>query len=118
MFRPWPESEAIGVAALPADPLTWPWVEIVNSHAGAGGAVVRALCAAGARGLVAAGTGNGTLHRELESALIDAQAAGVQVLRSTRCHDGRVLARAGDPLASAGDLSPVKARVELMLRML
>jgi len=118
LFRSWPEGEAIGVAALPADPLGWPRVEIVTSHAGAGGGVVRALCDAGVQGLVAAGTGNGTLHRELESALIDAQAAGVQVLRSTRCHDGRVLARAGDPLVTAEDLPPAKARVELMLRML
>jgi L-asparaginase len=118
LFRAWPDGEAIGVAALPADAGAWPRVEIVLSHAGADGTVVRALCTGGVQGLVAAGTGNGTLHRELEAALIDAQASGVQVLRATRCNDGRVLARAGDPLASADDLSPVKARVELMLRML
>jgi L-asparaginase len=118
LFRDWPSGDAIGVDALPADEPAWPQVEIVTSHAGAGGAAVRALCAAGVRGLVVAGTGNGSVHADLEAALVDAQAAGVQVLRSTRCRDGRVIAAAGDRLPSADDLTPEKARVELLLRLL
>jgi len=118
VFRPWPEGQALGVAALPDDVASWPRVEIVLSHAGASGALVRALCGIGVRGLVVASTGNGTLHRELEAALVEAQGAGVAVLRSTRCHNGRVLATDGDVLPSAGDLTPTKARVELLLSLL
>jgi L-asparaginase len=92
-------------------------VEIVSSHAGATGAAVRDLVAGGVRGLVVAGTGNGTVHRSLAAALHEAQAAGVRVLRSTRCRDGRVIG--GDPsLAAADDLTPEKARVELILQLL
>jgi len=117
-FRPWPQGIAIGAERLPADVSTWPRVEIVTSHAGASGAVVRALCAGGAQGLVVAATGNGTLHHEVEAALREAQAQGVRVLRSSRCLNGRVLAQADDVLPSADDLTPVKARVELMLGMM
>lgn len=101
------------LAARPA----WPRVEIVMNHAGASGALVRALAAQGVDGLVAAGTGNGTLHHELEAALLEAQAAGVAVVRSTRCADGRVLPHAGDKLPATA-LPPVKARVSLLLQLL
>jgi len=117
-FRPWPQGIAMGAERLPADVSTWPRVEIVTSHAGASGAVVRALCAGGAQGLVVAATGNGTLHHEIEAALREAQAQGVRVLRSSRCLNGRVLAQADDVLPSADDLTPVKARIELMLGMM
>jgi L-asparaginase len=70
------------------------------------------------QGLVVAATGNGTLHHELEAALLEAQANGVRVLRSSRCLNGRVLGKADDRLPSADDLTPVKARVELMLGMM
>jgi L-asparaginase len=118
-FRDWPApGSALGADALPDDVASWPAVEIVTSHAGAGGAIVRALQAAGVRGLVVAATGNGSVHRALEAALLDAQHAGVQVLRSTRCADGRVLDHAEAALASADDLTPAKARVELLLRLI
>jgi len=118
VFRAWPHGDALGVAALPADVSAWPRVEIVTSHSGADGAIVRALCAIGAKGLVVAATGNGTLHAELEAALLDAQRQGVKVLRSTRCCSGRVLAADSDALPAADDLIPVKARVELLLQLL
>ncbi len=117
-WRAWPQGVGFGVDRLPADTSAWPRVEIVTSYAGASGAVVRALCASGVQGLVVAATGNGTLHHELEAALLEAQAQGVHVLRSSRCLNGRVLAQADDRLPSADDLTPVKARVELMLGML
>ena len=129
--RAWPEGEAFGPARLPADAACWPWVEIVTSHAGANGAVVRALCAAGVHGIVIAGTGNGTVHRALEAALLKACAAGVRVLRSTRCVYGGVIdaapvavvaaatAAAIPPTSmSAGVLTPVQARVELLLQLM
>ncbi len=119
LFRAWPQDgAALAVAALPADAAAWPWVAIVTSHAGADAALVDALRAAGARGLVVAGTGNGSVHHALEQALLEAQRAGVQVLRSTRCGDGRVLDAAAAALPSADDLTPAKARVELLLRLL
>ena len=119
MFRAWPRhGDALGIAALPDDAASWPFVAIVTSHAGADGAIVRGLRAAGVRGLVVAATGNGSVHRELERALLDAQRDGVQVLRSTRCGNGRVLDAGAAALPSADDLTPAKARVELMLRLM
>lgn len=118
LWRAWPQGVAMGAERLPADASVWPRVEIIGSYAGASGAVVRALCASGVQGLVVAATGNGTLHHELEAALLEAQAKGVRVLRSSRCLNGRVLGQADDSLPSADDLTPVKARVELMLGMM
>jgi L-asparaginase len=116
--RPWPLGEPLGLDRLPLDARLWPRVEIVTSHAGAGAAIVDALRAGGVKGIVAACTGNGTLHQDLLKALLDAQATGVRVLRSSRCLDGAVLAQPGDQLPSAGALTPVKARIELMLQLL
>ncbi|WP_119154223.1 asparaginase [Caldimonas tepidiphila] len=118
MLRAWPEGDALGLGLVQADPADWPRVEIVTSHAGAGGAIVEALCAQGVDGLVVAASGNGTVHHALESALLAAQRQGVAVLRATRCVFGRVIPVAGQALADAGGLNPVKARVELLLRLL
>lgn len=96
----------------------WPRVEIVMNHAGATGALVQAVVAQGVDGLVAAGTGNGTLSASLQAALLQARAQGVAVVRSTRCARGQVLPHAGDLLPDSGGLSPVKARVALMLDLL
>jgi L-asparaginase len=116
--HPWPVARSVrGVDRLPP-PAHWPRVEIVLNHAGAGGAIVRALVADGVRGIVAAGTGNGTLHRDLEAALLQAQAQGVAVRRTTRCPDGPVLPVAGNALPHASGLSPVQARVALMLELM
>lgn len=115
-LRDWPAGEAIGVDHLGAPP--WPAVEIVTSHAGATGSVVRAAVAAGVRGLVVAATGNGTVHHALLDALHEAQRAGVLVWRCTRCLDGPVLPKADDLLPSAGILTPVQARIELQLQLM
>ena len=101
-----------------ANIVTWPRVEIVVSHAGATGAVVDALVRDGVQGLVVACTGNGTIHHALEAALLRAQAAGVKVVRSTRCPLGQVLPKPGDVLPDSHGLSPVKARIALMLDLL
>lgn len=103
---------------LIANQTTWPRVEIVVSHAGAQGATVRALVRDGVQGLVVAGTGNGTVHRDLEAALVEAQDSGVRVLRSTRCAMGRVLPVPGALFPGAAGLSPVKARIALMLALM
>ena len=114
--RDWP-MPSTATADLPP-PDQWPRVEIVMNYAGASGAVVEALLAQGVQGLVVAGTGNGSLHHALEAALLKAQAAGVPVLRSTRCLNGRVLPKPGDSIPDSKGLTPVKARVVLILRLL
>ncbi len=96
----------------------WPRVDIVTSHAGADGQLVRLLVADGVQGIVVAATGNGTVHTVLSQALVAAQAQGVKVLRATRCAQGRVLEVASDPISAALGLSPVKARIALMLALL
>ena len=119
LLREWPAVGGTrGLLDKLAKAAAWPRVEIVVSHAGAGGAIVAGLVEQGVRGLVVAGTGNGSVHRELEGALRQAKAAGVAVVRSTRCAQGRILARADDTFADSGGLSPVKARIALMLELL
>jgi len=115
------ESQAVEVGRLPQEIAAWPWVEVVNSGAGADGRVVGLLTAAGVDGIVVAATGNGTVHSALEAALQAASDAGVAVLRSSRCLYGSIVepaSRRAEALPSAGDLSPPKARVELILRLL
>jgi len=113
----WPFGEALGLARIARPAERWPRVDIVMNHAGADGRVVRALLAQGVDGLVAAGTGNGTLSNALDVALREAAAAGVRVWRSTRCDAGPVMELPG-LLPSAAALSPVKARVEMILALL
>jgi L-asparaginase len=117
-LRPWPAGEPLGLQRVQADAATWPRVDVVVSHAGADGVVVDALVSAGARGLVVEGTGNGTIHASLLSALSRAQAAGLPVLRATRCSGGGVVGAPEGTLPSAGELTPAKARVELLLQLL
>lgn len=96
----------------------WPKVDIVMNYAGASSAVVDALVSSGVQGLVVAGTGNGTVHQSLEAALLSAQARGVLVVRATRCTQGRVLPRTDDRFPSSNGLSPVKARINMMLELM
>ena len=115
--RAWPEPrDGWGWGLLPEGP--WPRVEIVTSHAGADGRIVDLLVADGVQGLVLAGTGNGTLHQQLEAALHRAVRAGVAVRRASRVGQGAVTARAGETWRSAGVLSPAQARVALLLDLL
>ena len=133
-LRSWPlddGSPAPGPDELPDREEDWPWVEILASHAGATGRSVRTLLRSrqtGAsvsacerlHGLVIAATGNGSVHDRLAEALEEARAAGVAVLRATRCTGGGIVEAtqpAGDAgLPSAGALTPAQARVELMLQ--
>ena len=124
LVRNWPPAQGLcaeaaieNIAYLKGSP-SWPRVEIIMNYAGASGAIVQALVAQGVRGLVVAGTGNGTLHHDLEAALLRAQAGGVSVIRATRCVNGRVMPKADDKLPDSSGLSPAKARVALMLTLL
>lgn len=130
LTRDWPRqpvARAQGLFEQVIHEVDWPRVEIVVSHAGANGATVDALVSAevaqgfGAppvRGVVVAGTGNGTLHHALEAALRRAQACGVRVVRATRCCDGRVVPVAAQFIPDSNGLSAVKARVAMALELI
>ena len=102
----------------PAEGEAWPRVDLVASHAGADGAIVQALRALGTRGIVVVGTGNGTVHEALDAALHEARADGITVWRGSRCANGAVADKPGDAFPAAGDLTPPKARVALMLELM
>ena len=100
----------------------WPAVEIVASYAGASRVTVDALVASGVRGIVVAGTGNGSIHATLQQALAEAAAQGVAVVRASRVGSGHVMrngAATDDALGfvAAGTLNPYKARVLLALAL-
>ena len=98
----------------------WPRVELVMSHAGATGAVVDAMLnasgAAPLAGLVVAATGNLTVQATLQAALDRAQAQGVVVQLATRCMWGGVVQLDDEPEHALKELSPLKARIALMLQ--
>jgi L-asparaginase len=117
-----PHTLATGFAIGPASQTAWPAVEIVASYAGATRVLVDALLQARVRGIVVAGTGNGSIHASLQQALADAVAQGVAVVRASRVGSGHVMhngAAADDVLGfvSANGLNPYKARVLLMLAL-
>jgi L-asparaginase len=103
----------------------WPRIEVVMNYVGANGASVDALVLHGeasgqtpVKGLVVAATGNGTIHQDLERGLTSAVQAGVRVLVSTRCPQGCVIAHQASKFSMAQGLSPVKARIALMLSLM
>jgi len=115
-FREWPHGTPLGAGLVRTE--HWPRVEIVTSHAGADGSLVDALVAHGVDGVVAAGTGNGSLHHALEASLRRAMTHGVVVRCTTRVPEGRVRLTAADALPVSAAASPQQARVELMLELL
>lgn len=103
----------------------WPRVEIVMNHAGADGRGVLAMLSSSAatsdtsavRGIVLAGTGQGTCSERLDQALQQAKTQGVLVWRSTRATWGLARSVTGEAFAGV-PWSPVKARVAMMLAVL
>ena len=79
------------------------------------GLIVRAACAAGARAIVHAGTGNGSIHCCTDEALADAADAGVLIIRASRVTTGAVTTGLAEwqerGYVPAGTLTPQKARV-------
>ena len=122
-FRDWPQADPHPAAASLANPAPWPQVAVLISHAGASADVFDAVAASGVAGIVIAGTGNGSVHHAFEAAAQRARAKGLQVWRSSRCQLGGVVGRqdrAPQPgpdsaIPSAGVLTAVQARIELML---
>ena len=101
-----------------------PRVEIILNHADANGQIVNALLEQKVslqhklRGIVVAGTGNGTISASLESALLRAQESGVVVWRSSRCAFGQLGGRADAVFGASHGLPPVKARIALILNLM
>ena len=91
-----------------------PRVDIAYSYAGADGAAIDALVAAGAKGIVSAGFPPGRVTPDEWRALCDARRRGVLVVQSSRGGSGRVLRREREReqgIVMADNLNPQKARV-------
>lgn len=100
-----------------------PRVEIVYAHSSMGRELIDAAVAAGAKGIVVAGVGNGNMTNVAMRALAEAVGKGVIVVRSTRLMAGEVIRNAevdddGLGFVVAGELKPSKARVLLQLLLL
>ncbi|WP_366882412.1 hypothetical protein [Hydrogenophaga sp.] len=67
-------------------------------------------------GIVVCATGNGTVHLRLENSLLRAHTYGIEVWRASRCSRGWQIENDNTPPALGSDLSPVKARILLMLK--
>jgi L-asparaginase len=105
-----------GVEAMPR-------VDIVYAHENADGMMVEAAVAAGAKGIVLAGVGDGNATKPMIDALAAAAAKGVVVVRSSRVGSGivrRNIELNDDKLGfvAALELNPQKARVLLRLGLL
>lgn len=82
-------------ARLPTLPASLPRVDLVAAHVDLDPTVVDWSLERGARGIVVAGTGHGTLAEDLQHALIGAAARGCLVVRASRVPAGPVLRGAG-----------------------
>ena len=96
----------------------FPKVNIVYSHAGDDGDLAKAAVAAGAKGLVIAGTGAGHTENARKTLKVLVDETGVVVVRSNRTGSGRVIRDDNwqEPgFVAADNLSPQKARILLQL---
>lgn len=101
---------------------TLPLVEVAYSHANAGTAAVNAFVAEGAKGIIHAGTGDGSLPARTKPALQSARAKGVIIVRSSRVGQGPVMrnGEANDDeldFVVSDTLNPQKARILLTLAL-
>lgn len=111
-----PHAHAAAALTRPVD--QWPWVAVVSSHAGIDPRQIDAWVSAGVQGLVVAGTGNGTLHTALLSALQTAAQAGVALRLCTRCAHGPIVGEVTAVACAPRELNAFKARVSLMLDLM
>lgn len=115
-----PAGAAPMLAAPPILPVALPRVDLLVAYPGAPTDAIEHAVSAGARGIVYAGTGHGTLSQPVLSALALASQAHVAVVRATRIEAGRVCTDIGCRdrhlgFISSGSLSAGKARIALML---
>lgn len=99
-----------------------PKVDILYAYASEGLSIAaRALFESGTRGIVIAGSGAGSIPSAQKIVLKELMARGLKVVVSSRVKCGFVMLDSADREAgfiSAGDLSPQKARILLMLALL
>ncbi len=114
----WPVVHVHARYALALPPADWPWVAVLHSHTGVDARQLHALVAAGVKGLVVAGTGNGTVHQDLLTALAQAQAQGVALRLTTRCAEGQIVGQAAALQTAPLGLNVYKARISLMLDLM
>jgi L-asparaginase len=105
-----------GVSALPR-------VDIVMAHENMDGKLIDAAVAAGAKGIVIAGVGNGNMTQSALDALAAQAKKGIVCVRSSRVATGRVgrNVEVNDDklgLVASDSLNPQKARVLLRLALL
>jgi L-asparaginase type II len=99
-----------------------PQVDIVYGYANVGPVALDALVAAGAKGIIHAGVGDGSLAAKMLPSLKAARQKGVIVVRASRVGQG-ILARNGEAnddaldFVAADTLNPQKARILLMLAL-
>jgi len=99
-----------------------PQVDIVYGYANVGPVALNALVAAGAKGIIHAGVGDGSLAASVKTALVAARKQGVMIVRASRVGQG-ILARNGEAnddeldFVAADTLNPQKARILLMLAL-
>ncbi len=99
-----------------------PRVDIVYGYANASRIPVDALMGAGAQGIVHAGVGDGSVHKDVMPALTDARKQGAIIVRSARVGSG-IVARNGEAnddeldFVVSDTLNPQKARILLMLAL-
>lgn len=95
-------------------------VDIVYSHANDDRVMVDAAVSAGAKGIIHAGTGDGSIHEKTLPGLQDAVKKGVVVIRGTRVPEGIVTREKIDDenkFVTSDNLNPQKARILLMLAL-
>ena len=96
-----------------------PEVYCIYGNTGGSPELIRAALQAGARGLVYAGCGNGSVHQDDERELALAVQKGIPVVRSTRTGSGAVTTAAlsyeKEGFLASGCLNPQKTRILLQL---
>ena len=99
-----------------------PRVDIIYAHSNMDDTMIKAAIAAGAKGIVVAGVGDGNMTKPALDALAKAASKGVLVVRSTRLPAGMVMRNAevdDDKLGfvASGELNPAKSRVLAQLAL-
>jgi L-asparaginase len=97
-----------------------PRVDIVYTYAGADGALIEAAVAQGAEGIVIAGFPTGAATPVMDDAIRRAVDRGIAVVMTNRGGMGRVMDKRRSevrPLIWGDNLTPVKARILLMLAL-
>ena len=99
-----------------------PQVDIVYGYANMNDVALNAFIAAGAKGIIHAGTGDGSLAAKVKPSLIAARKNGTLIVRASRVGNG-ILARNGEAnddeldFVVSDTLSPQKACILLMLAL-